>query len=49
MYIIYQVAEIMEDFNFSKKTAVKYLNELENFLDWLKRNEGFRFSKPVVC
>ena len=31
VYIIYQIAEIMEDFNFSKKTAVRYLNELENF------------------
>lgn len=31
VYIIYQVAEIMEDFNFSKKTAVKYLNELVEF------------------
>ncbi len=31
VYIIYQIAEIMEDFNFSKKTAVRYLNELEDF------------------
>lgn len=31
VYIIYQIAEIMEDFNLSKKTAVRYLNELENF------------------
>ena len=31
VYIIYQIAKIMEDFNFSKKTAVRYLNELENF------------------
>ena len=31
VYIIYQVAEIMEDFNFSKKAAVKYLNELVEF------------------
>lgn len=31
VYIIYQITEIMEDFNFSKKTAVKYLNELEDF------------------
>ena len=26
VYIIYQISEIMEDFNFGKKTAVKYLN-----------------------
>lgn len=32
VYIIYQIAEIMEDFNFSKKTAVRYLNELEDFV-----------------
>ena len=31
VYIIYQISEIMEDFNFSKKTAVRYLNELEDF------------------
>ena len=31
VYIIYQITEIMEDFNFSKKTAVRYLNELEDF------------------
>ena len=31
VYIIYQISEIMEDFNFGKKTAVKYLNELEEF------------------
>ena len=31
VYIIYQIFEIMEDFNFSKKTAVRYLNELEDF------------------
>lgn len=31
VYIIYQNSEIMEDFNFSKKTAVRYLNELEDF------------------
>lgn len=31
VYIIYQISEIMGDFNFSKKTAVRYLNELEDF------------------
>ena len=31
VYIIYQISEIMEDFNFSKKTAVRYLNEIEDF------------------
>lgn len=38
VYIIYQIAEIMEDFNFSKKTAVRYLRGLR-ILGWLKRKE----------
>ncbi len=31
VYIIYQIAEIQEDLGFSKKKAIDYLNELENF------------------
>ena len=31
VYIIYQITEIQEDLGFSKKKAIDYLNELENF------------------
>ena len=31
VYIIYQIAEIQEDLGFSKKKAIEYLAELENF------------------
>lgn len=40
VYIIYKVEEIMSDFNFSKKTAVKYLKELEEFGLLEKRRRG---------
>ena len=32
VYIIYQIAEIQEDLGFSKKKAIDYLTELEEWL-----------------
>ena len=39
----------MEDFNFSKKTAVRYLNELKDFWIGLKRKEEVGTTKPLIC
>ena len=40
VYVIYQISEIMESMNVSKKKAIQYLNELETCGLVTKRNRG---------
>lgn len=47
VYIIYQVADIQEDLGFSKKKAIDYLAELENFGLIEKKRRGLGLASII--
>ena len=47
VYIIYQIAEIQEDLGFSKKKAIDYLAELENFGLIEKKRRGLGLASII--
>ena len=47
VYIIYQIAEIQVDLGFSKRKAMDYLSELEEFFYRLGIKDGLRLKSTV--
>lgn len=47
VYIIYQISEIQSDLGFSKRKAMDYLSELENFGLVQKKRRGFGLSSII--
>ena len=47
VYIIYQISEIQVDLGFSKRKAMDYLSELEEFFYRLGIKDGLRLKSTV--
>ena len=47
VYIIYQISEIQADLGFSKRKAMDYLSELEEFFYRLGIKDGLRLKSTV--
>ena len=47
VYIIYQIAEIQVDLGFSKRKAMDYLSELEEFFYRLGIKDGLRLKSTI--